>query len=435
MFCDQAKVTLIAGKGGNGCVSFRREKFIPYGGPDGGDGGKGGDITLVADENITTLADYRTKKLFKANDGESGRGKHQHGKNAEGIILKIPVGTLIMNPKTKDIYEDLDEHGKAYTIVKGGKGGKGNARFASSTLQAPRFAEIGESGEEIEVILELKLIADVGIIGLPSAGKSTLISRISNAKPKIADYPFTTLIPNLGIVNIGKVTKTNINDSFVAADIPGLIEGAHQGKGLGDEFLKHVARTKLLIHIIDVNEKDIATGYKTINEELKKYDRLLYKKPQIVALNKIDTIDNELLDLLVKDLKKKIKKSEIYTISAVTGAGIPELMHAVHKELQKIREAEKVEKPVIKKTHKVFKPHLKIASKRFEVTKVKKNIFLVRGKSIEKMVQMTNFSNEEALERVYKIIEKSGIYKELVRKGAVDGDKLHITNKIIIFRK
>ncbi len=435
MFCDQAKVTLIAGKGGNGCVSFRREKFIPYGGPDGGDGGKGGDVTLLADENITTLSDYRTKKRFKANDGEGGKGKNQHGKNADGIILKVPVGTLVMNPDTNEIFEDLNQHGKKYTIVKGGKGGKGNARFASSTFQAPRFAEIGEPGEEIEVILELKLIADVGIIGLPSAGKSTLISHISNAKPKIADYPFTTLIPNLGIVHVGKVTKSNIDDSFVIADIPGLIEGAHQGKGLGDEFLKHIARTKLLIHIIDVNEKDIVSAYRTINDELKKYDKQVSKKPQIVAVNKIDTIDDEFIELLLKHLKNKIRKAKIYAVSAVTGEGIPKLIHAVYKDLKKIRKQEKSEKSVIQKAHKIFKPHLKIASKRFEIKKVRKNTFLIRGKSIEKMIQMTDFSKEEAVQRMYLNFEKTGIYKELIKKGAKDGDKLQITNKIIIFRK
>lgn len=435
MFCDEAKVTFIAGKGGNGCVSFRREKFIPYGGPDGGDGGNGGNVILIADENITTLSDYRTKKLFKAKDGEMGKGKNQHGKNAEDIMLKVPVGTLIMDPDTNEVYEDLKKHGKKYTIVRGGEGGRGNSRFASSTFQAPRFAEIGEEGEEIEVILELKLIADVGIIGLPSAGKSTLISCISNAKPKIADYPFTTLIPNLGIVHVGKVTKSNINDSFVTADIPGLIEGAHQGKGLGDEFLKHVARTKLLIHIIDVNEKDLAASYKSINEELKKYDKRLAKKPQIIAINKIDTVDEELVEMLLKDLKKQIKKSEIYAISAVTGKGIPELIHAVYKNLKKIREEEKPEQIAERKTHKIFKPHLKMASKRFEVKQVRKNTFLVRGKSIEKMIQMTDFSNEEAVERMYQTFEKSGVYKELIKKGAKDGDKLQITNKIIIFRK
>lgn len=440
MFCDRAKVQFVAGKGGNGCVSFRREKFIAKGGPDGGDGGDGGNIILQADENINTLSDFRTKKLFKAEPGFTGQGSNKHGKNGEDLLLKVPVGTLIIDPKSKKPFEDLNEDKKEFVIALGGKGGKGNARFASSIFQAPRFAEIGEPGEEIEVVLELKLIADVGIIGLPSAGKSTLISRISNAKPKIANYPFTTLIPNLGIVDVGKVTKTNIKDSFVTADIPGLIEGAHMGKGLGDEFLKHVARTKVLIHIIDINEKDINKGIKTINEELKKYDKLLLNKPQIIALNKIDTIDKELTDLLYKEIKSKIRKYKIFTISAVTGQGIPELILETYKLIKEVRQTEKDKSLEEKIEHKVYRPHLKLASKRFEVVQVKngrskKKSFRILGKNIEKNVQMTDFSNEEAIERIYRYIEKSGIQKELLKKGAEEGDELFVGNKILLFRK
>ncbi len=440
MFCDRAKVQFVAGKGGNGCVSFRREKFIAKGGPDGGDGGDGGDIILQADENINTLSDFRTKKLFKAESGFTGQGSNKHGKNGEDLLLKVPVGTLIIDQKSKKPFEDLNEDKKEFVIALGGKGGKGNARFASSIFQAPRFAEIGEPGEEIEVILELKLIADVGIIGLPSAGKSTLISRISNAKPKIANYPFTTLIPNLGIVDVGKVTKTNIKDSFVTADIPGLIEGAHLGKGLGDEFLKHVARTKVLIHIIDINEKDINKGIKTINEELKKYDKELLNKPQIIALNKIDTIDKELTDLLYKEIKKKIRKYKIFIISAVTGQGIPELILETYKLIKEVRQNEKDKSLEEKIEHKVYRPHLKLASKRYEVVQVKngrskKKSFRILGKNIEKNVQMTDFSNEEAIERIYRYIEKSGIQKELLKKGAEEGDELFVGNKILLFRK
>lgn len=440
MFCDQAKVHFIAGKGGNGCVSFRREKFVAKGGPDGGDGGKGGDIILQADMNLNTLSDFRTKKLFKGDNGQPGQGNNKHGKGAEDLILKVPVGTLILDLKTLKPFEDLNEHKKMYFISKGGKGGKGNARFASSIFQAPRFAEIGEPGSEIEVILELKLIADVGIIGLPSAGKSTLISRISNAKPKIASYPFTTLIPNLGLVDVGKVTKTNIKDSFVTADIPGLIEGAHQGKGLGDEFLKHVARTKVLIHIIDINEKDIVEGFKTINKELQKYDKNLLKKPQIIALNKIDTIDDELTQLLFKEIKRKIRKYEIFKISSVSGKGIPELMKATYKLIKKVREDEKKIKPEKLTEHKIYRPHLKLASKRFEILmtkgkgRSKKKTFMIKGKSIEKKVQMSDFNNEEAIQRIYSYLNKSGIQKKLVEKEAKEGDELHIGNKILIFR-
>jgi len=440
MFCDQAKVEFIAGKGGNGCVSFRREKFIAKGGPDGGDGGDGGNITLEADVNLNTLSDFRTRKLFKGDNGKSGQGSDKHGANGEETILKVPIGTLIIDPKTNNPFEDLDTDKKRFTIAVGGKGGKGNARFATSIFQAPRFAEIGEPGEETEVILELKLIADVGIIGLPSAGKSTLISRISNAKPKIADYPFTTLIPNLGLVDVGKVTKTNIKDSFVTADIPGLIEGAHQGKGLGDEFLKHVSRTKMLIHVVDINEKDIKEGINTINEELKKYDKNLLKKPQIIALNKIDTLDEELTDLLYKELKKKLRKYKVFLISAVSGKGIPELIIETHKLIEKVKKEEKSKKPEKMVEHKIYRPHLKLASKRYEVLVVKKGrtkkkSFRVLGKNIEKIVQMSDFSNEESIQRIYRYLERSGIHKELTSKGAIEGDELHISNKIIIFRK
>lgn len=443
MFCDQTKVMFIAGKGGNGCVSFRREKFIAKGGPDGGDGGKGGKIVLIADENINTLTDFRTKKRFAAENGQPGMGKDMHGANAEDLILRVPVGTLIMNPGTRTIYEDLNEHEKEYITVNGGQGGKGNARFASSVFQAPRFAEVGEPGEEIELLLELQMIADVGFIGLPSAGKSTLISVVSNAKPKIADYPFTTLIPNLGLVDVGEATNTNIKDTFLVADIPGLIEGASQGKGLGDEFLKHVERTKVLVHLIDVNEKDIVEGYRTINQELKKYDKNLLKKPQIVVLNKIDTIDQEFTDLLIKEFKKKVRKYPVMAISAVSGHGVPELMKEVYKLMQKVRDDEEQAPKSAKKEYKVFKPHLKMSSKRFEIIQVKskgrgknaKQIFNIRGKSIEKKVQMANFNNEEGLERFYLYLEKSGIHKKLKDKGAKEGDELIIGIKVITFRR
>lgn len=443
MFCDRAKVKFVAGKGGNGAVSFRREKFVPYGGPDGGDGGRGGSIILKANENLNTLSDFRTRKYFEAEKGEHGRGKNQYGRKGDNLVLDVPVGTIVYDLTENDVYADLNEHNHEYVITKGGQGGKGNAHFTSSIFQAPRFAELGEAGEEMEVILELNLIADVGIIGVPSAGKSTLISKISNAKPKIAAYPFTTLIPNLGLVDVGVITKTNIKDSFVAADIPGLIEGAHKGKGLGDEFLKHIARTKVLIHVIDINEKDILNSYKTINNELKKYDKNLTKKMQVIALNKIDIVDQETVDLLMKDLKKRIKKFKVYPISAITGEGLKDLMLEAHKLLKEHKD-DFVEKTVAK-PHKVFRPHLEKTKARYEVKFLrfigrgggdnKQKIFTIRGKSIEKMVQMTDFKNEQAVERIYRYLEKSGIQKKLFSQNAIDGDELYIGNKIIIFRK
>jgi len=442
MFCDHTKVKLIAGKGGNGCVSFRREKFVPYGGPDGGDGGKGGNIVLRANVNLTTLSDFRTKKLFVAEQGENGRGKNQYGKKGVDMVLDVPVGTLVMATNGKDIFADLDENGKEYLASVGGQGGGGNVHFATSVLKAPKFAELGEHGQESEVILELKLIADVGIIGLPSSGKSTLISRISNAKPKIAAYPFTTLIPNLGIVDVGKVTKSNIKDSFVAADIPGLIEGAYQGKGLGDEFLKHIARTKVLIHVIDVNEKDLLESYRTINNEMKQYDKNLMKKQQIIALNKIDTIDEELSELILSDFKKKVRKYKTYTISSVTGSGINKMILEVYKVLSEARKKDKEEPETSVTSHKIFRPHLEKPSQRYEVKfvknsgrgKNKKKVYIINGKNIEKMVQMTDFRNDHAVERIYNYLIKSGIQKELLKLGADDDDELHIREKILTFR-
>ena len=442
MFCDQTKVTFTAGKGGNGCVSFRREKFIAKGGPDGGDGGNGANIILLADENINTLSDFRTKKRYKAKDGQPGKGKNMHGKNADDLILKVPVGTMIFDIDNKRLFGDLKSPGQTYIVVHGGKGGKGNARFATSTLQAPKFAEVGEPGENREVNLELKLIADVGVIGLPSAGKSTLISVISNAKPKIADYPFTTLIPNLGVVDVAKMTGKKIKASFVAADIPGLIEGASYGKGLGDEFLKHVMRTKVLIHVIDVNDKDIVESYETINKELKVYNKELAKRPQIIALNKSDTVDAEIMDMLTKEIKKKIKKTPVFQISAVTGTGIGKLILETYKILERIKEESKNKPNHEIISYKVHRPHLKMSGKRFEITLVKKNkesntqnTFSIKGKTIEKMVQMTNFNNEEGIQRIYAYLEKSGITKELKAKGAKEGDTLHIANKTLNFRE
>ena len=442
MFCDQVQVSFIAGKGGDGCVSFRREKFIAKGGPDGGDGGNGGNIILRANENLTTLSDYKTKKRFKADNGQSGRGKNQHGKNAEDLYLDVPVGTMVYDEKNEKLYADLNENQKEYIVVNGGQGGKGNARFASSTLQAPKFAEIGEPGEERTLQLELKLIADVGLIGLPSAGKSTLISAISNAKPKIADYPFTTLIPNLGIVDVGSVTGTNIQDSFVAADIPGLIKGASHGKGLGDEFLKHVSRTKVLIHVIDIQQTDIIKSYHVINKELKLFDESLTQKPQIIALNKIDTVDEETVTMLEKHIQKSLSKSRIYPISAVAGKGIKKLIIAVHKILKEERENVKQTKKETVTTHTLHRPHLKKSGNRFEISLSKnkkdnigKKTFIIKGKNIEKMVQMTNFNNEQAIQRIYTHLDQSGATKQLKDRGAKEGDVIRIINKTLPFRE
>lgn len=410
MFCDKTKVRFIAGKGGNGCISFRREKFVPKGGPDGGDGGKGGSCITQADENINTLFDFNTKKLFRARNGENGGGKDMHGKNAEDLILKVPVGTMIF--ENDKLVADLSKKGDTYTAVEGGIGGLGNARFKTSVYRAPRFAESGEPGEEKELTLELKLVADVGLVGLPNAGKSTLISHISNAKPKIANYPFTTLIPNLGVVK----------NKFIVADIPGLIEGAHLGKGLGHDFLRHVSRTRVLIHLLDGTLPEIEKNYKKINAELKKYDSSLLKKPQLIAINKIDAVAKE-------DLEKKKKKfkGKAIAISAVTGAGLEKLIYETEKLLAKTKE-ETVEEQM--EERKIFRPH--ITQKQFEIKKKGKS-FVLSGKRIEQMAVMTDFENDQGISRLYNYINASGIEKALRKSGAKEGNIIKIGDKEIKF--
>lgn len=325
MFIDQATITVKAGKGGNGVISFRREKFIPKGGPDGGNGGRGGSVILRADRQLTTLMDFRYKRSYIAEEGQKGMSSNKTGKSADDVIVRVPAGTLIKDAGTDETYVDLVHDGEEIVIAKGGKGGRGNAEFATSTDQAPRRATPGIPGEEKVIQLELKLLADVGLVGFPNAGKSTLISRISAAKPKIADYPFTTLIPNLGIVYYSEYK------SFVVADMPGLIEGAHQGKGLGIEFLKHIERTRVLVILIDCTDENPKEQYKTLMNELKSFNETMMKKPQIIAISKMDLADDE--------LKKKLKKTTfkksipLIQISAATGEGLKDLVDAIWKKL------------------------------------------------------------------------------------------------------
>jgi GTPase len=332
-FIDEAKIYVKSGRGGNGCVSFRREKFVPRGGPNGGDGGDGGDVIIISKENMTSLLDYHYKQHYRARDGEHGRGKDQHGKNAPALLIPVPVGTVVKDLFTGEILGDLTEDGQTLVVAKGGRGGRGNARFATPTNRAPRHVEPGEEGEERTLVLELKLLADVGIIGFPNAGKSTLISRISAARPKIADYPFTTLIPNLGVVGY------NEGKTFVVADIPGLIKGAHEGAGLGIKFLRHIERTRILIHLLDLSSftgRDPIEDYHIMNEELEAYSPELKKKPQIIAPNKID----------IAEAREKLEGIRIYfeklgiktfPISSVTGEGVKELIEEVGKRLEGIK--------------------------------------------------------------------------------------------------
>ncbi|HEX4988461.1 MAG TPA: GTPase ObgE [Candidatus Binatia bacterium] len=333
-FIDEVKIRVIAGDGGRGCISFRREKFIPRGGPNGGNGGKGGDVIALADPQLTTLLDLRYQKQYKAGRGEHGLGKDQHGKTGDDRIIKVPVGTLIRDAGTGELIGDLKEAGQQVIVAAGGRGGKGNAHFVSSTNRSPRFAQPGEAGGDKELEIELRLLADVGIIGLPNAGKSTLIAAISAVRPKIADYPFTTLVPNLGVVGYGD------GKSFVVADIPGLIEGAHEGHGLGDKFLRHVTRTSVLIHLLDasnIDEKDPLAEWKTVNRELELFDPELGKKSQIVVANKIDLPAGK---NHVKLLAKKLPKSNqpLHAISAVTTEGVRALVQYVGIRLEEIKQ-------------------------------------------------------------------------------------------------
>lgn len=333
-FIDEVKIRVIAGDGGRGCISFRREKFIPRGGPNGGNGGKGGDVIALADPQLTTLLDLRYQKQYKAGRGEHGLGKDQHGKTGDDRIIKVPVGTLIRDAGTGELIGDLKEAGQQVIVAAGGRGGKGNAHFVSSTNRSPRFAQPGEAGGDKELEIELRLLADVGIIGLPNAGKSTLIAAISAVRPKIADYPFTTLVPNLGVVGYGE------GKSFVVADIPGLIEGAHEGHGLGDKFLRHVTRTSVLIHLLDasnIDEKDPLAEWKTVNRELELFDPELGKKSQIVVANKIDLPAGK---NHVKLLARKLPKSyqPLHAISAVTTEGVRALVQYVGIRLEEIKQ-------------------------------------------------------------------------------------------------
>lgn len=436
MFCDELKLKLIAGRGGDGCVSFRREKYIPKGGPDGGDGGYGGNIIIRVNENLNTLSHLTANKTYKADHGVHGKGKNMHGKNAPDLILEVPTGTIVFDIEKINQLADLNKAGEQIVIARGGKGGLGNARFVTSTHQVPRFAENGEPGEELEIILELKLVADIGIIGLPSAGKSTLISVISNARPKIAAYHFTTLTPNLGVVSMRQFDSKS-NDSFVVADIPGLIEGASQGKGLGHQFLKHISRTSTLVHLIDCSQENITKDYKTILQELKKFDKTIVEKEEIIVLNKIDLLDEKTLQKKVNSLKKSTKASQIWLISALTREGLKPLIFELYKMVLKANQ--KIKKSQLKKPAKVIpvlRPHLEKVKYQIDQIKTQKKhrIFCISGSRIEQLVIMTDTHNLEGLERIYQYLEKVGIKRAVEKQGARLGDTLRIKEKNIPYR-
>ena len=418
-FCDEADIKVKAGDGGNGSFSFRREKFVAKGGPDGGNGGDGGSIVFRADENINTLTDYMSQKHFKAEKGEQGLGKNMFGRHGENLILKVPVGTLFYEKESHELLCDLKEDGQEFVAAGGGMGGKGNASFVSSVRRSPDFAELGEPGQERELHLELKLIADIAIIGYPSVGKSTLISRISNARPKIADYPFTTLVPNLGVV---KVDDTD----FVVADIPGLIEGAHEGKGLGDAFLKHIERANFLVHLMDITHDDLEGEYEKINQELKLYSSKLSKTPQLLVFNKMDASISE----IIEETQKIFRPQKPLFISAVTGEGIDTLLYRLKDEVLKIRSSKpRSSKPEYQSSKKIFRPHLNLPDTRNFLIEKEGEGFRVKGRRIEQIAVMTDMTQKGGIFRVHDVLKKIGAYKEMQKMGGQDGTPIYIADR------
>lgn len=418
MFADSAKIMIKSGKGGDGHVSFRREKYVPNGGPDGGDGGKGGDVIFVVDHGMNTLADYRHKRKFAAQAGENGGKRNCHGKKGSDLILKVPAGTIIKDAATNKIIADMSGGNVRQLILRGGNGGLGNQHFATSTMQAPKYAQPGQEASELEIQLELKVIADVGLVGFPNVGKSTLLSRVTNAQPKIANYHFTTLQPNLGVVDFEN------GEGFVIADIPGLIEGASKGLGLGHEFLKHIERTRVMIHIVDaasVEGRDPAADIHAINRELESYNPKLLEKPQIIAANKIDALcvrDSEIIKQLKAEFEPQIP---VYPVSAVSGQGLKELLYAVKKLLDEIHEEPVVYEPE-------YDPSMiqqKSEAYTIEISP-EDGAYVVEGPKIEKMLGYTNLEAERGFLFFQKFLKQQGILKELEEKGIQEGDTVRM---------
>ncbi|CAG9619486.1 GTPase ObgE [Sutcliffiella rhizosphaerae] len=414
MFVDQVKIYVKGGDGGNGMVAFRREKYVPDGGPAGGDGGKGAGVVLQVEEGLRTLMDFRYKRHFKANRGEHGMSKNQHGRNSENMIVKVPPGTVVIDDDTKETLADLTEHGQQYVVAKGGRGGRGNTRFATPRNPAPEIAENGEPGQERYVILELKVLADVGLVGFPSVGKSTLLSVVSAAKPKIAEYHFTTIVPNLGVV------ETEDGRSFVMADLPGLIEGAHEGVGLGHQFLRHIERTRVIMHVVDMGGlegRDPYEDYVTINQELKEYNLRLTERAQIIVANKMDMPDaEENLEMFKEQVGENVK---IFPISALTREGLRDLLYAVADELENAPEYPLYEEEAIEQRV-VYKHEKEEAD--FMITRDPDGAFVLSGENLEKLFVMTNFNHEESIRRFARQLRGMGVDEALRARGAKDGD-------------
>jgi GTP-binding protein len=414
MFVDSAEITVQAGNGGNGAVSFRHEIYVDKGGPDGGDGGNGGNVVLRASRNQNTLAAFRYNTLIKADDGKPGYKQRMHGKSAKHTVLDVPVGTVVMS-KQGQLLADLAKDGQEEIIAKGGKGGFGNAHFTSSTRQTPRIFEKGEPGELLEAVLELKMIADVGLVGLPNAGKSSFLASVSNARPEIANYPFTTLAPHLGVVDIDGTS------SLLIADIPGLIEGASEGKGLGDDFLRHVERTAVLLHLIDMYQEDIGEAYKVITKELKNYKVDLSKKPHIIALTKCEGFDEEYITERIAEVKKVAgARTKVYAISSHSKYGVNELLRVLATLVNGQRtKTAKTTKPLL--------PVLKLADSRVWTVKKTADGYAVSGTKIERFAMRTDTSNPEGTRRLKDIMKKMGIMRALEKQGIEAGQKIKIS--------
>lgn len=414
MFVDEVEIKVKGGDGGNGAVSFHREKYIDKGGPDGGDGGDGGDVILKVDEGLNTLADFRYHNFYKAEDGGNGSGNNKRGSDGDDQILEVPPGTTVYDADTERILGDLTVEGQELVAAGGGEGGRGNARFKKSTRKTPRFAEEGENGEVLSVRLELQLLADVGLIGFPNVGKSTLIAAISAAKPKIASYHFTTIKPNLGVVSYGDYK------SFVVADIPGLIEGAHKGVGLGHEFLKHVKRTKLLFHLIDASGlegRDPLEDFDTINKEIKEYNERLSELPQIVVLNKMDLpTARENAPALKETLEER--GYDVFAISAVTGKGVDELIYHTGGVLEELPDSSVIDDYEKQQEQVVIKPDF---AEDIKVNKIGANDYEITGKEVKKAVEKTDFNNEAALRRLLRILEHKGLNKKMKEAEIPEG--------------
>lgn len=417
MFADRAKIQIRSGKGGDGHVSFRREKYVANGGPDGGDGGKGGDLIFEVDPGLNTLTDFRHKRKYFAEDGEPGGKRRCHGANGADMVIRVPAGTIIKEASTGQVITDMSYENSREVLLKGGNGGKGNMNYATPTMQVPKYAQPGKPGIELEVLLELKVIADVGLVGFPNVGKSTLLSRVTNAQPKIANYHFTTLNPNLGVVDLDGA------DGFVMADIPGLIEGASEGVGLGHEFLRHIERTRVMIHLVDAAStegRDPIEDIKVINQELEAYNPEIAKRPQVIAANKIDCFYGEDRERVLKQLREEFEPMgmQVYPISAVTGEGVRELLYHVKEMLDKIPENQ----VVFEKEYLVKEPDFANEPYTVEKSEEAEGVFIVEGPRIERMLGYTNLDSEKGFEFFQKFLKNNGILDELEKLGIEEGD-------------